>query len=267
VGMTREPPLPPTGLPYAFGSGTPRTRAPNRIAIACKATHAGELANDDDLVAMGSVAAVAGIVVTPPMSMMSMMSIAGTPASGPRIHTDEQAVAWRRIVEFVHAKDAVVVARLSTEGALPDALEAAVQRAAFAGFDLLLLDPGTSEIAMEQLPGMVQAARITWPATRAIAAWIHDRPNTRASVVGHAAQLVRAGAQQLWISSSGDAHMAGARLPAAPLADRLRNELHVATAVVTDSTASLPDLDAAIAAGRADLIVTSQLPGGFARRT
>ena len=261
VGMTREPPLPPTSLPYAFGSGTPRTRAPNRIAIACKTTHAGELANDDDLVAMGSVAAVAGLVVTPPIS------IAATSSSGPRINTDEQAVAWRRIVEFVHAKEAVVVARLSTAGAVPGALEAAVQRAAFAGFDLLLLDPGTNEIATEQLPGMVQAARTPWPATRAIAAWIHDRPNTRASVVGHAAQLVRAGAHQLWISSSGDAHMAGARLPAAPLADRLRNELRIATAVVTDSTASLPDLDAAIAAGRADLIVTSQLPGGFARRT
>ncbi|CAN5310369.1 hypothetical protein BH11MYX1_BH11MYX1_54680 [soil metagenome] len=261
VGITREPPLPPTALPFAFGSGSPRTRAPNRIAIACKATHAGELANDHDLVAMGSVAGAAGLVVTP------AISIAATPFSGPRINTDEQAVAWRRIVDFVHAKEAVIVARIATSGAVPGALEAAVQRAAFAGFDLLLLDPGTSDLAIEHLAGMVQAARTTWPATRVIAAWLHDRPSTRASIVGHAAQLVRAGAHQLWISSSGDAHMAGARLPAAPLADRLRNELHVATAVVAESTASLPDLDAAIAAGRADLIVTSQLPAGFARRT
>ncbi len=264
VGVTREPPLPPTALPYAFGSGTPRTRAPNRVAIACKATHAGELANDDDLVAMGSVAAIAGLVVSP------AISIAATPFSGPRINTDEQAVAWRRIVEFVHAKEAVVVARISTASAVPGALEAAVQRAAFAGFDLLLLDPGPpaqGDIAIEQLPGMLQAARAMWPATRAIAAWIHDRPGTRASIVGHAAQLVRAGATQLWVASSSDALVAGARLPAAPLADRLRNELRVATAVVADSTASLPDLDAAIAAGRADLVVTTAIPGGFARRT
>ncbi|MEO8554623.1 MAG: hypothetical protein ABI678_31820, partial [Kofleriaceae bacterium] len=66
--------------------------------------------------------------------------------------------------------------------------------------------------------------------------------------------------------SAGDAHMAGARLAAAPLADRLRNELRVATAVIADATASLPDLDAAIAAGRADLVVVNQVPGGFAKR-
>jgi len=264
VGVTREPPLPPTALPYVFGAQ--KTRAPNRIAIACKPTHTGELANDDDLVTMGSVAAIAGLVVTP------AISITATPFSGPRINTDEQAVAWRRIVEFVHAKGAIVVARIATSGAVPGALEAAVQRAAFAEFDLLLLDPGAgapgvNDVAIELLPGMVQAARACWPASRVIAAWLHDRPATRASVVGHATQLVRAGATQLWISSTGDTQMAGARLPAAPLADRLRNELHVATAIVADSTASLPDLDAAIAAGRADLVVTSQLPGGFARRT
>ena len=277
VGVTCEPPLPPTALPYVFGAH--KTRAPNRIAIACKPTHTGELANDDDLVAMGSVAAIAGLVVTPAISIDTAMpgdaaaspgaASATTPISGPRINTDEQAVAWRRVVEFVHAKGALVVARIATSGAVPRALEAAVQRAAFAGFDLLLLDPGAApnDVAVEHLPGMVQAARAIWPETRAIAAWIHDRPATRASMVVHAAQLVRAGASQLWVSSSGDAQMAGARLPAAPLADRLRNELHVATAVVADSIASLPDLDAAIAAGRADLVVTSQLPGGFARRT
>jgi hypothetical protein len=51
--------------------------------------------------------------------------------------------------------------------------------------------------------------------------------------------------------------MAGARLPAAPLADRLRNELSVATAV-DGGDALLPDLDAAIAAGRADLVVVTR---------
>ena len=69
------------------------------------------------------------------------------------------------------------------------------------------------------------------------------------------------GANLLWVTSGGDAYMAGARLPAAPLADRLRNELAVATAV-DGGDAVLPDLDAAVAAGRADLIVVDHLPAG-----
>jgi len=54
--------------------------------------------------------------------------------------------------------------------------------------------------------------------------------------------------------------MAGARVPAAPLADRLRNELGAATAIEAD--ALLPDLDAVIAAGRADLVVVNRMPVG-----
>jgi hypothetical protein len=56
--------------------------------------------------------------------------------------------------------------------------------------------------------------------------------------------------------------MAGARLPAAPLADRLRNELGVPTAVEAGE-ALLPDLDAAIGAGRADLVVVDRVPPGL----
>jgi anthraniloyl-CoA monooxygenase len=261
VGVTRDPPLPPTALPYALGS----VRAQNRIAIAGRPTHAGEFAGDDDLVALGSAAtAGAGLVVTP------VIPIAATPLAGPRINTDEHAVAWRRIVDFVHAKDAIVVARIATTNAVPGALEAAVERAAFAGFDLLLLDPGADDpegVAIEHLPAMVQVARAKWTRGRWIAAWIHDRPHARAGILGTCAQLVRAGCDQLWVQSAGDARMAGARLPAAPLADRLRNELAISTAVVADATASLPDLDASIAAGRADLVVVTAMPGGFARRS
>jgi len=256
-------PIAPTALPFGLGE----VRAPNRIAIATASTHAGELAADDDLVALGAAAAAgAGAVITPPIA------IAATPLAGPRINTDEQAVAWKRIVEFVHGKDAVVIARIATAGAVPGALEAAVQRAAFAGFDMIALDPGpdapgvSDGVSLEHLPALVQAARGVWPKPRAIAAWIHDRPHARAAQAGHAAQLVRAGASLLIVASRGDAWMAGARLPAAPLADQLRNELGVATAVVADATASLPDLDAAIAAGRADLVVVQQMPGGFTKR-
>jgi 2,4-dienoyl-CoA reductase-like NADH-dependent reductase (Old Yellow Enzyme family) len=215
------------------------------------------LAGDDELVALGAAAASgAGLVVTPPIPV--------TVGATPRINTDEQAVAWRRIVEFVHGKGALIVARIATAGAVPGALEAAVQRAAFADFDLLLLDPGTDAAAIEHLPAMVAAARTRWRTRGTIAAAIHDRPTARAAVVGHAAQLARAGATLLWVTSAGDAHMAGARLPAAPLADRLRNELGVATAV-DGSDALLPDLDAAIAAGRADLVVVERMPDGARR--
>ena len=55
--------------------------------------------------------------------------------------------------------------------------------------------------------------------------------------------------------------MSGARLPAAPLADRLRNELSVATCVEAGD-ALLPDLDAAIGAGRADLVAVDRVPVG-----
>ena len=67
-------------------------------------------------------------------------------------------------------------------------------------------------------------------------------------------------------TSTGDVTMAGARLPAAPLADRLRNELGVATAV-DGGDALLPDLDAAVAAGRADLVVVARMPAGTRLRS
>ncbi|HSN25872.1 MAG TPA: hypothetical protein VLT45_06285, partial [Kofleriaceae bacterium] len=149
-----------------------------------------------------------------------------------------------------------IVARVATNGAVVGAVEQAVQRAAFAGFDMLVLDPCGDAAAIEHLPAMVQTARARFP--RMVAAAVHDRPTARAAVVGHAAQIVRAGAQLLWVTSAGDLAMAGARLPAAPLADRLRNDLGIATAV-DGADALLPDLDAAIAAGRADLVIAHKI--------
>jgi hypothetical protein len=67
----------------------------------------------------------------------------------------------------------------------------------------------------------------------------------------------------LWIDSPGDG---SARLPAAPIADRLRNELHLPTCVDADD-ATLADLDAAIAAGRADLIVATRMPSAHRSAT
>jgi anthraniloyl-CoA monooxygenase len=264
VGIVTDPPPRPTSLPWTLGD----RRAPSRIAMMPvqaapprlgdnRTIHVAEgLAGDDELVALGAAAAAgAGLVVTPPIPV--------TVGATPRINTDEQAVAWRRIVDYVHGKGALIVAHIATAGAVPGALEAAVQRATFADFDLLLLDPGHDPAAIEHLPAMVAAARARWRGGGFIAAAVHDRPAARAAVVGHSAQLVRAGANLLWITSAGDAHMAGARLPAAPLADRLRNELDVATAV-DGVDALLPDLDAAIAAGRADVVVVPRMPAGAA---
>jgi anthraniloyl-CoA monooxygenase len=227
----------PTAMPL------PRIR--NRIAVAPIGASEDPLAGDDELVALGAAAAGgAGLVVTPPIGIAS---------GGTRLNTDEQAVAWAKIVEYVHGKGAAVVARVATNGAVIGAVESAVQRAAFAGFDILLLDPCGDAAAIEHLPAMVAAAHGKFRGW--IAAAVSDRP----AVMGHAAQLVRAGASLLWVTGAGDITMVGARLPAAPLADRLRNELHVATCV-DGAEALLPDLDAAIAAGRADLVVVRHLP-------
>jgi len=257
-GVRADTPPPPCALPLAIGD----RRSGSRIAVAPAVVRSSTdgLAGDDELVALGGAAmAGAGLIVSP--------RIAVTGEVAARINTDEQAVAWKRIVDFVHAKGSTIVARLGTAGAVVGALEEAVQRAAFAGFDMLLLDPGADVAAtglssIEHLPAMVAAARTKWRAGGWIAAAIHDIPGARAAVVGHAAQLIRASANLLWISSSGDAHMAGARLPAAPLADRLRNELSIPTAV-TAGEALLPDLDAAIGAGRADLVIVDRVPPGL----
>ena len=236
VGLTS--PVRPTAMPLD-------KRVRNRIAVAPLRASEATIAGDDELVALGAAAAAgAGLVVTPPI---------GVAAGGTRLNTDEQAVAWKKIHEYVASKGAGMVARIATSGAVIGAVEQAVQRARFAGFEIVLLDPCGEPAAIEHLPAMVQAARawhVGW-----IAAAVDDRPG----VMGHAAQLVRAGVHMLWITSTGDPTMAGARIPAAPLADRLRNELHVPVCV-DGGEALLPDLDAAIAAGRADLVAVSQLP-------
>ena len=124
-----------------------------------------------------------------------------------------------------------------------------------------MLDAGLDPEAIEQLPGVIHTVRDAWRAGGWIAAAVRDKPGARSAVVGTAAQLERAGAQLVWVTSTngGDA-----RLPAATIADRLRNELGIATCV-DGGAALLPDLDAAIAAGRADLVVVDNLPTGARR--
>jgi anthraniloyl-CoA monooxygenase len=265
VGVASDPPPPPTALPFALGD----RRARSRIAVT-----GGRTA--PPLVALGGAAlAGAGCVVT------SGLAIDAAEPRGQSLADDAAAVAWRRVVDAVHDHGALIIARLELRPELRPglhpglhqdlphaphaALLASVQRAGVAGFDVVLLDPCGDPAAIEELPSAVAAARTAWRAGGWIAAAIHDRPGTRAAVIGHAAQVVRAGADLLWVSAPTDSPLThGARLPAAPLADRLRNELGVATAIEAGD-ALLPDLDAAIAAGRADLIVTGRLLDGARR--
>ena len=236
AGAPGEPATAPTALPFALGD----RRAPGRIAVTAAVPE--------------RAAPGVGLVVI------------DAPGFGAGAHGDP-ATSWRLAVDPLRGTGARVVARLALPLAPPGGLAAAVAHAAQADVDLLLLDPCGDAAAIEELPALVAAARAVWRPTGWIAAAIADRPATRAAVLGHAAQVVRAGAQLLWVSADREAAGAlGARLPAATLADRLRNELGVATAVECGA-ARLSDLDAAIAAGRADLVVTREYPGGGRRES
>ncbi|MDQ3336861.1 MAG: FAD-dependent monooxygenase [Myxococcota bacterium] len=224
-----------TGAPTQLSFTTPQHRVRSRFVAAPLAAWTSSA--DDLFVALGAAAAEgAGIVATPPLRSEMLES-------------DDSAVAWRRIIDYVHGKGALIAARVI----MPT--ERALERLAFAGFDLVVLDPDGDERAIELLPAAIADARAklgdTW-----LGAVVDDRRTARVAVVGHAAQLVRAGASLLWVTARGDGN---ARLPAAPMADRLRNELDVATCVEADD-ASLSDLDAAVAAGRADLVVVTKMP-------
>ena len=119
-------------------------------------------------------------------------------------------------------------------------------------FDAGELATARSQRALEALPAAIAAACAADP-DRLVGAVVRDRPGTRHAVMGHAAQLVRAGAALLLVEApEADAD---ARLPAASLADRLRNELHVATLIAAHA-ARTTEIDAAIAAGRVDLVIT-----------
>ncbi|HWO25144.1 MAG TPA: FAD-dependent monooxygenase [Kofleriaceae bacterium] len=267
AGVPAEAPPRPTALPLQLGD----RRARSRLALAEPAAALVDAAADTlatadtEADADAEAAAWAGLVVT-------------RPALGA-----EAAAAWEPAIAAAHAAGALIALRLIAP--VPDDDE--IARAAAAGFDLLLLDPGGDPELAEQLPALVQRARGAWRPGGWIAAVVEDRPATRAAAVGYAAQLARAGADLLWVRSPAAgsappavaaaataaaataataaaatiaaAALAGSRLPPAPLADRLRNELSVATCIEVEA-ASLPDLDAAIAAGRADLVAVSRPP-------
>ncbi|MGE0549644.1 MAG: FAD-dependent monooxygenase [Kofleriaceae bacterium] len=230
-------PVAPTALPIALGDRT----ASCRIAVTTSAGLAPDTAQRAAL--CDAAANGAGLVVTPRLSSSSLDG-------------DDVLAAWREIVAAVQAGGARIGIRFATAGIEPEIVATAVARAASAQFDLVVLDASGGTIALEQLPAMVNAARARWRRDGWLAAVVRDRQMARPAVVGHAAQLVRAGANLLWVTS---AEQSNARLPAAPLADRLRNELNVATCV-DGGDAAIADLDATIAAGRADMVMVETMP-------
>jgi anthraniloyl-CoA monooxygenase len=269
VGVASDPPPPPLALPFVLGD----RRARSRIAI-CPfdrepAPPEGDLLDagtgpprgrdlDRALDAVRNAATGGGLVVIP-----RLRPAAPSRARSPQALDDELATRWRRGVDEAHERGALTVARLALMPGSPGALVPAVELAAAVGFDVLLLDACRNAAAIEELPATIATARAVWRTGGWLAACVHDRPEIRAAVIGHAVQLVRAGADLLWVSAPADSPLThGARLPAAPLADRLRNELGVATAIECGD-ALLPDLEAAIAAGRADLVVVGALPDGM----
>lgn len=226
AGVTTEPPPLPTALPYTIDA---QTRLASRL-IVCPSR--STVPDDDQLVALGgAIASGATAVATAALPLAAL-------------DHDDAAVGWRRIVDYAHAKHAAMIARVA------DPTPAVIERAVFAGFDLIVVDGNA-----EQLPAAVQAAVAhiagrggRAPGVGAVVA------GGRAGSVGLAAQLVRAGARVVWVT--GDAPVL--------IADRIRNELKVAVCC-DGGRALLPDLDAAIAAGRADVIAVEQLPAGFRR--
>ncbi len=222
----------------------------NRVALApwpVAAAHRGVI-GDAHLVFLGARAAGgAGLLLTEPVAA----SGAGTQ---PAIGSDEQAVAWRRVVEFIHETSPAKLG-LTLALAAPAAMADAARRAAFAGFDLLLLDGADGEAGAGAGAAVIDAAlaavRSAWPSERVLGVRVRRGADAAAMVVQ--ASAWRALGASVITVAPGTTRGGGARLDAAPLADRLRNELALAV-ILEDATATPADVDAVIAAGRCDAV-------------
>jgi len=227
---------------------------PGRVALAPWPLRAAErgVVGDDHLVFLGARAqGGVALVLTEPTWVH-------TPDDGAvaAIATDEQAVAWRRIVEFVHGRsEATIGLDLCVELGRPRALDdlrEATWRAAFAGFDLLQLDLGADAAAAlhhDWFRLVISVVRMNWPAGRPLAL----RLRRNADDVATCAAVARWRELVSVISVAPADGVGGRRLDAAPLADRLRHEVGVAV-ILEGPHASGDDVDAVIAAGRCDLV-------------
>ena len=255
---------PPMFTPVVLGG----LRLANRVALApwAVAPAPGGVVGDAHLVFLGARAAGgAGLLFTQPVAVAAGGQ--DEVPDQPSIATDEQVVAWRRVVDFVHEQSAARIA-LHVDGRDSGALAAAAQRAAFAGFDLLSIELAAliERGEHEAVRAMVDAVRAAWPAGRPLAIRVR-RGGDDAATARALADLVTAGVGVIAVAPGGVRREA-ARLDAAPLADRLRNELEVAT-IIEDAAATPGDVDAVIAAGRCELVSLGKalvVDPGFVRR-
>jgi anthraniloyl-CoA monooxygenase len=233
-----EAPPPPMFTPVELAG----LRLENRVALAPWPAAPADrgVIGDAHLVFLGARASGgAGLVLTEPV-------LAAGSGREPAIGSDEQAVAWRRVVEFIHegspARIGLVLAATD-----PAAAAEASRRAAFAGFDLLVLaiDAGDGDDAV------LAAVRATWPSERPLGVRLQRNPDADATVARAGAW--RALGAAVVVVGPGATRTGGARLDAAPLADRLRNELGLAV-ILEDATATPADVDAVVAAGRCDVV-------------
>ncbi len=267
AGIGGDPP--PMFTPAQLGS----LRVPNRVALAPwpVGPAPGGVVGDAHLVFLGARATGGtGLVLTEAVSA----EVAG--GDRPGIATDEQLVAWRRVVEFVHEQSPAKIG-LHLAGATADLLAAAAQRAAFAGFDLLSLELGAGTLHdtdAATLDLVIDAVRAAWPAGRPLGVRVQRGPDD-AALAHWLAHLAAAGVDVVIVSPGevrrdgrAEVRATGRGLDAAPLADRLRNELGIAT-IVEDATATPADVDAVVAAGRCELVALGKalvVDPGFVER-
>jgi hypothetical protein len=265
IGIVPDPgetrPLRPGAVPFAV----PGLRMPNRIAVVSSqdvepargvapevgtGRRSSSLAGDDQLVELGAAARTgAGLVLTPPITLGA--------GSGIGIESDDEVVAWRRIVDFIHDRTATRVGAVIAAGADPTALADAARRAAFAGFDILIVDvvdrhgvPTPASLPLDANDGFaVVAVGAAWPSDRALGVRVSAAAGDDAVAV--AERALAADHTLCWIASIGDDYAA------VMLSDRIRYEVGIATAVGLHSTTAV-DLDALIAAGRADIVVVDR---------
>lgn len=243
----------PDGTPPMFTTATiGGLRLANRVALAPWPVGGATdgVVGDAHLVFLGARASGGvGLLITEPVAAEAGAGGAGAAA----IVTDDQLVAWRRVVEFIHQRSAAKIG-LHLAGASAEALVAAAQRASFAGFDLLSIELGEgplAELTSAALLATLGAVRAAWPAERPFGVRIRRGIDDDAEAA-RLAPLVPGTVDVVMVAPSASKRDRRG-LDAALLADRVRNQLGVAT-IAEDATAAPADVDAVIAAGRCDLV-------------
>ena len=108
-----------------------------------------------------------------------------------------------------------------------------------------MVPPANTKISAAELARWQQPGSI-------IAVVVDDIPTQRSATLAYITRLQADGVAMICVRAM--AGPASPRVAAAPLADLVRNEFHLATAIMADG-ASLADLQTCIAGGRSDLLI------------